>query len=140
MIPRTAISLARQGRRLLEVCPGSQVTIRRSCLTWVGRLQPTPISADYELGLEYRLPRRPQVHVLSPVLKWRGREPPPHLFQNNCLCLYHSPSREWHAGMMMGNTVIPWASEWLLHHELWRATGVWCGGGIHPGSLDESRR
>ena len=31
--------------------------------------------------------------------------------------------------MSVVNTIIPWTSEWLLHYELWHATGKWLGGG-----------
>ncbi len=137
MIPRPFVSLALQGRRLIDVCPGSHMRIVRSCLTWVGNIQPSPLSVNYQVGLEYRLPGRPQVQVLNPALGCRGSEPPPHRFRDKCLCLYHYPSREWHAGMMLADTVIPWASEWLIHYELWLATGVWCGGGVHPGGTEE---
>ena len=34
--------------------------------------------------------------------------------------------------MNIAETIIPWASEWLLHYEIWLATGEWQGGGIHP--------
>lgn len=137
MIPRPIVPLALQGSRLLGASPGSYLKIQESCLTWIGHIQPSPLSVNYEVGLEYRLPKRPQVQVLTPALECRGRERPPHRFRDKCLCLYHYPSREWHAGMMLADTVIPWASEWLLHYELWLATGVWSGGGIHPGETEE---
>lgn len=132
MIPRRFVSLAQQGRRLREVCPGSWVEIQHGCLTWVGYIQPSPLSIRYEVGLEYRLPNRAHVQVLDPPLQRREGTRSPHLFQDDSLCLYHHPSREWHAGMMLADTLIPWASEWLMHYELWLATGVWSGGGIHP--------
>jgi len=133
MIPRLIVSLALQGRRLGDVCPGSYVKIQHSCLTWIGHIQPSPLSINYEVGLEYRIPDRPHVLLLNPVLERRDGKRSPHLFHDDCLCLFYHPSREWHAGMMLADTVIPWASEWLLHYELWLATGVWSGGGIHPG-------
>lgn len=126
------VSLALQQHRLAELYPESYVAIQRSRLTWIGRLQPSPLSVDYEVGLEYRLQAPPHVQLLNPALQQREGERSPHLFADDCLCLYHGPSREWHAGMMLADTVIPWASEWLLHYEVWLATGVWTGGGIHP--------
>jgi hypothetical protein len=27
----------------------------------------------------------------------------------------------------LGETVLPWASEWLGYYELWHATGTWAG-------------
>lgn len=131
MIPKAVVSLGVQGLRLEGLLRGSHFQVHRSRLTWIGHLQPSPLSVNYEVGLEYRLPKRPQVQLLSPELQRRNGKRPPHLFTDDCLCLYYYPAREWHAGMMLADTVIPWTSEWLLHYELWLATGVWSGGGIH---------
>ena len=48
------------------------------------------------------------------------------------LCLYYGPAREWIPDKMIADTIVPWASEWLLHYEFWLVTGIWHGGGIHP--------
>jgi len=34
--------------------------------------------------------------------------------------------------MSIASTILPWASEWLFHYEIWRATGEWTGGGREP--------
>lgn len=34
--------------------------------------------------------------------------------------------------MLIADTYIPWAIEWLYYYEIWLVTGEWCGGGIHP--------
>ena len=49
---------------------------------------------------------------------------------NGRLCL-HFPG-EWDPRMLISETIIPWASEWLYFHELWLATGEWHGGGHNP--------
>lgn len=46
------------------------------------------------------------------------------------MCLYLSP--DFTSQMLLADTVIPWAVEWLYHYEIWLATGEWCGGGKHP--------
>jgi hypothetical protein len=35
--------------------------------------------------------------------------------------------------MSLAKAIVPWTSEWLLHYEIWLATGDWRGSGIHPG-------
>lgn len=40
---------------------------------------------------------------------------------------------EWKPRMKLADTIVPWAAEWLLHYELWLATGEWGGGGVHRG-------
>ena len=39
--------------------------------------------------------------------------------------------KEIDASQFIADTIIPWTSEWLLHYEIWVATGIWHGGGIH---------
>ena len=34
--------------------------------------------------------------------------------------------------MLLATTIFPWTAEWLLHYEIWLATGEWTGGGYHP--------
>ena len=133
MIPRYVVPLALQGRRLTDLFPDSHAEIRRSRLTWIGELQPSPFSIRYTVGLEYQIPYRPKVQVVSPDLEARDGKRPEHLHADDCLCLYFYPSREWYRGMLLADTVLPWTAEWLLHYEIWLATGEWCGGGIHPG-------
>jgi hypothetical protein len=53
----------------------------------------------------------------------------PHFNPDNTLCLYHS-AKEWTPAMYLAETIVPWASEWLFHYEIWKGTGEWRGGGI----------
>jgi hypothetical protein len=34
--------------------------------------------------------------------------------------------------MLMVDTTLPWTAEWLINYEIWRATGLWYGGGQYP--------
>lgn len=73
----------------------------------------------------------PSVRVVSPQLAYRDGERAPHLYSNGDLCLFYPKAREWHGGLLLSRTIIPWASEWLFHYEIWLASGTWCGGGYH---------
>jgi hypothetical protein len=55
----------------------------------------------------------------------------PHVFGGEDLCLYYEG--EWTSEMALVETIVPWASEWLVHYELWLITGEWGGGGHQPG-------
>jgi len=101
-------------------------------LTWQGNLTPTPLSATYAVEVTYRLRESPRVRVVDPPIQHREGRSPPHLYEGHLLCLYLPDSGEWDAGMQLAKTVLPWASEWLLHYEVWLATGDWHGGGVHP--------
>ena len=99
-------------------------------LVWKGKLKPTPLSQEYTLRLRYRLKERPEVHVIEPKLFIPEGKRLPHVFEGNELCLYFKS--DWQPDMDIAETIIPWASEWLLHYEIWLVTGEWQGGGIHP--------
>lgn len=74
----------------------------------------------------------PHVHVVAPELVPRPGERLPHVYPGDELCLYQPKSREWDSSMVLAETIVPWAAEWLLHYEVWMATGEWTGGGEHP--------
>jgi len=53
---------------------------------------------------------------------------------SNFACIIRK-KREWHAGMLFVQTIIPWMSEWLYFYEIWLCCGKWLGGGIeHSGA------
>jgi len=105
-------------------------TVRRSRLVWRGRFQPTPISANYLVRIEYSLEdgRGPRVFVESPQLEVRpGEKSLPHVYAGDRLCL-NLPG-EWKSDESIAKTTVPWISEWLFYYEIWRSTGEWKGGG-----------
>jgi len=124
------LNLAVQAIQLRRHFPDSHATIRKSQLTWLGKIMPSPLSAMYTVRIRYRLQERPDVDLVDPKLETRDGKRPPHLFPGDklCLCL----PNEWHGNMLLVNTIVPWAAEWLAHYEIWLATGEWCGGGVHP--------
>ena len=111
----------------------THVQLHRHQLRWEGRLQPTLYSDTYLVRIDYSGRGRPTATVESPVLD-EPDETLPHTFAEGRLCL-HFPD-EWNASHLIARTVVPWASEWLLHYELWRATGDWHGGGHEPRNRD----
>jgi len=126
------INLAIQKLALEKQFPDSESRIHRSELTWAGILKPSPLSDCYKIQIRYKLNGNPEVEVLDPSLKSKNGRKPPHLYLGERLCLYLPKTGEWTKEMLLSETIIPWASEWLLHYEIWRITGEWYGGGIHP--------
>ncbi len=55
-----------------------------------------------------------------------------------CLCLTHYESDKWNSSIMLTESYIPWAIEWTEFYELWLLTGIWYGGGVHPGGDKEN--
>lgn len=126
------ISLILQSRELVKYFPDSRARIKCDELSWVGELTPSALSTPYRVRLRYRIGKRPRVEVLNPPLQQRDGKMPPHLYPDGTLCLYMPRNYEWTREMYLVETILPWASEWLLHYEVWLATGEWQGGGEHP--------
>jgi hypothetical protein len=125
------LTLAQQAYLLRQVVPRADCRIRRGRLVCTARLQPTDLSCRYTVQVAYRRGDRPITHVRDPVLRPRpGTTGLPHVYTGDELCLY-LPG-EWNPTMPIAHTVLPWASEWLLHYEVWLATGEWTGGGHAP--------
>lgn len=106
--------------------------ISRGELRWRGTLQPTPLSQRYVVDVTYKLGSAPRVFVIHPSLQQRDGAVAPHLYRDGSLCLFLPNAGEWTESMALAETTIPWASEWLLHYEVWLGTGEWTGGGAHP--------
>jgi len=128
-VPKTrSSSLGRQLNALRSFYPDAKSSWKNGTLEWIGELQPTHLSRTYTLLVRYRTSgTRPVVTVLSPKLESPTGRKPPHVFAGNELCL-HMPG-EWDDSLLIAETVIPWASEWLFHYELWLGTSEWHGGG-----------
>lgn len=126
------LPLARQRTLLYAYYPHARCDIKRGhVLQWKGHLKPMDISRDYLVRMKCERNRDPRVWVVDPELQTRNGKNPPHLYKEQRLCLYFPKAHEWDASMPLATTIVPWASEWLLHYEVWLATGDWTGGGTH---------
>ena len=133
-------------RRLTPICQWSALRKRypsgngqshKNRLRWEMSIQPTPLSLTYDVRLLYSLEQSPKVFVQSPTLELWHDEPIPHRYGDGSLCLYLPGTGEWDRTMLLADTMIPWASEWLYFYELWLGTGEWCGGGHGSPKPDE---
>lgn len=129
------LTIAIQAAHLRKIFPQAAVTFGpNSSLTWVGQIQPSPLSERYTVRIKYRLTKRPVVAVVEPELFGRIGARLPHVFSRNHLCLFRYKYFEWDSSMIIATTIVPWASLWLLYYEIWLATGEWCGSNQeHPG-------
>ena len=134
MATRRLARLAGTAKRLDRMYPDGKATLRAGMLRWIGTLQPSEVSAVYRVELMYRPPRRPSVFVRWPKLAPDDKGHLPHIYSDGSLCLYEAG--QWGHQDRIDETVLPWACEWLLHYEFWRATGDWHGsGGNHTGTV-----
>ena len=142
------MSLPQQLLGLRRDFPDGIGELKRGRLNWAAVLQPTPISRDYLVRLDYRDGDTPRIFVVEPCLSQiAGERRIPHLFQQDpaCLCLYRSPYGEWSPDKAISRTMIPWAAGWLFYFEDWLHCDEWRGGGEHPGirrgsSMKDSKR
>ena len=76
----------------------------------------------------------PKIYVVDPLplSLASGKHLLPHVYSTpkQQLCLYYPKDKEWDSSMFYVQSLIPWACEWLVHYEVWVATGEWLGGGI----------
>lgn len=123
------LTVAVQKFFLSQVFPGSFCKIYGRDLFWRGQITPSPLSATYEVVVKYQEKGSPRVFVENPKLVAPEGKKLPHIYQEGNLCLYYSRD-EWNGNKLIAETILPWALEWLIHYEIWRATGEWHGGGI----------
>lgn len=131
---KKSLTVVQQAAALRHLYPESKCSAHLNRLSWAGVLQPTAMSREYKVSVDYHLGKSPRTHVVEPILFVPAGEHLPHVYsqKEQRLCLY-SPfgNAEWNSSMCIARTIVPWASEWLFYYELWLATGKWLGGGIH---------
>jgi hypothetical protein len=112
-------------------------------LMWHGQLK--PLAKAYTIQILYSAvnlrcagidSRKVHVEVIEPILARRAAAPDkaiPHIFSSVSmpsrprLCLHRR--EDWDPSMYIADSIVPWAAEWLVAYEGWRATGTWYAGG-----------
>lgn len=139
-----SIRLIDQMIALKRAYPEACCDICRDVLYWSGKMCPSPLSQTYTVRLKYKLKMYPCVTVQGQNLQKLDDPELPHKFHVDKekqlieMCLFLSP--DFNSRMLLADTVIPWAVEWLYHYEIWLATNEWCGGGKHPDINDRKVR
>jgi hypothetical protein len=114
-------------------------SLGRGRLVWTWQVAPSALSRLYTLKLLFKEGGSPKVFVEEPdlVALAEGRKIP-HLYSEAPvkLCLYLPGSGEWHSGLLIAKTIIPWAALWLYFFEEWLISDEWKGGGQHPIDTD----
>ncbi len=115
---------------MLSGWPGFRLVSRGKRHVWEGTLRPTPLSQVYTVKISYADWENPKVLVINPVLEPRADGSIPHRYGDESLCLY--VPGQWTRANYISEAIIPWTVLWLYHYEIWRVTGEWLGGGVHP--------
>lgn len=106
---------------------------RPSGFSWWLKTTPTPISDEYILKVKYDQGKYPEVYIVypKPLQMAEGAQILPHTFNTKSqhICLYMAKNHEWNESMLISETIVHWAIEWLYYYEHWAFTGKWLGGG-----------
>lgn len=141
--PRSAHSqIGRMEKRWCGLKP--RLAQGNDLVLWVGPLR--GFQMNYQVQIQWEWQNRsavPLVFILEPKLRPRNDEDfldLPHLRFNSdrpedsALCLYDPETGEWNDTMLIADTTVPWASEWLHHYEIWHLDGTWRGANA-PGPI-----
>ena len=122
-----ALTLGQQQWLMSRNFPAFKYSRQNNIATWKGTLQPTSKSPSYVVKVSYRyanqISKSPKVWVLSPRVHPNAK----HRYADESLCLYYQKDGSWSPHMFIGETIIPWASLWLLFYEIWLDTDYWFG-------------
>ena len=133
------LTIAQQALGLRSIFPDAELVMRRNRLSWKGRLQPCELSRIYTVQVTYTRGRYPVTRILDPQLRATETGFLPHTYSDKSLCLHDVA--QWAEHMLIVDTIVPWTAEWLLHYEVWLATGEWLGdqdpGTQLPGHYDD---
>lgn len=122
--------------------------IEGSLVCWTGRLR--GLQRTYAMAVFWHAESEDKPYVILREPQLRPREGTtfqdvPHLLFNperpelSGLCLFDPARKEWSNKLLIADTTIPWAAEWLGYYELWHLDGVWRGSGVGPETIAETR-
>ena len=118
-----------------------QLVVEPNSFTYSFDVMPTPLSDFYRLKIEYKEHYYPKVYVMfpKPLQLAEGSERLPHTYdtKRQQLCLFTPHYGDWNDSMLIANTIVHWAIEWLYYYENWVYTGKWLGGGHGNSDVDE---
>jgi hypothetical protein len=142
-------SLGAQHARMTNKWPALKLSrLKGSMVSWEGPIRGFQKQYVIEVFWDSASSEKPYVVLRDPPLQPReGKTFPeiPHLLfwperpELSGLCLFDPNGGEWSNRLLIADTTIPWAAEWLLYYELWHVDGIWRGGGIGPESVAEAR-
>jgi hypothetical protein len=116
-------------------------------ISWVGPLRGLQQPYSMRVFWSFRTLGKPYVQLIAPPLKPRegaSYEVIPHLIyfadkpELSALCLFDPDGCEWKPTMLIADTTVPWAADWLKHYEFWHYDGIWRGKSVGPESVAKS--
>jgi len=141
-----SITAIQQAAGIRQIWPGFSTNVHLGRLVARGPLRGSPITAEYRVRIEFSEGENPRAYIEKPQLRRRAKDlatPIPHTYDAVTIgserpCLY-LPGVDWNSSQSIARTVLPWLQSWLVDYEIWRATGTWSGGGMHPLTKSDER-
>lgn len=134
--------------RMRGLWPDFVPEVDKEIIIWTGTLRPFQAEWRIRVLWFWRTDERPYVQLLDPPLRPReGTEYAdiPHLIYFakdpalSALCLYDPDGGQWDPRMLIADTTIPWAADWLKFYEFWLYDGIWRGKSVGPESAAKIR-
>ena len=139
MSGRPRLNVREQAAWMRNGLPRFRTEVSGRTLISRGKLQPTPLSREYSIVIQYEFGHRPRVFVPGGQLHRRVEgESIPHTYADDEPCLYYPKYGEWTSDMKIATSIVRWLALWLMYYEIWSATGEWLGGGIEHKPAEES--
>lgn len=105
---------------------------RQRSIIWQGPWGASDVGGQYLIRVSYKQGLRPRIAIIEPTLRLAsGLKELPHTYEGQSDICIHRPE-EWHKGLVIADTIMPWISQWLYFYEIWSVTGKWFGKGTHP--------
>ena len=142
-------SLGAQQARMAHKWPQLEFRhFKGTMVSWKGAIRGFQKQHIIEIFWDAATTDKPYVVLREPTLRPRDGKTfaeIPHLLfwseqpELSGLCLFDPNGQEWSNKLLIADTTVVWAAEWLLYYELWHLDGIWRGGGIGPESIAEAR-
>lgn len=128
-------TIGQQLYALKALYPESVCRAKNGMIRWKANIKPGPLCDEYSLRIIWDGRSAPVVWAGGGAIsRCDDLSSVPHKFRVDKssweiqLCLQKN---DWKGNHLIAETFVPWAMEWLVHFELWLATGEWLGGGVH---------
>lgn len=131
--PRATSAL--QLAALKGMFPFSTGSVEKGIVRWgCDGFQGSDSTGLYRIEIEGKPGRKPAVWLSGGSIDEESIEGAPHNYGIDRdrlrvkVCLDRG---DWREDQLYARTYVPWAMEWIVHFEIWCATGQWTGGGVH---------
>ncbi|WP_455586458.1 hypothetical protein [Bacteroides sp.] len=115
--------------------PLSIGSVERGTMVWKCEFTPSVLSDTYMLKIVFSAGNFPRTYIVSPkpLPLAEGAKRLPHTYNysngKQQLCLFLPSANEWDSSMLISETIVHWAVQWMYFYEIWVSTGIWMGGG-----------